>query len=1129
MRFATWNVEGLQTKETLATNFANSNHFQAFVLTETWLKPNSCPQLSDNAWQRLDCASEYNHPNARRPKRGISLLTRRELATSSVATDRYHRWCIWRVESYFIAGVYIEPSASPEIFQATLRTLGSALNNAIQSRPGPVCVLGDFNSRLGPFTGDIITSNRSSMLIDFSIKFELSILNEAMKRSPERWTYVSPSGSSIVDFILVKGFLRANISVWQPPAPTPYQVVVTEACLAQLPAFDEADRWSWSRKSFSRKTTSSLCSDLLQPWLNGLTMLWSDAQVDLDECFQDCEQDILAKIEELYDFTCLSLRTALINVACWEPEKSRRPRRTGAHIDWKSIGESSNSFFLSKVKRGLDAHAESSSAANAVSKPSEQQFADFYSELFRAKPDSPSMTKIRIPRRTSDVPDDELIIFNAKSIESRISYAPWLRAMGPDNLPIDLFKCCPEASSVMLSIMFKVMWTHQVVPPQWCGAHMNPIPKKSNDLSTPDNWRGIALHSHLRKLYERIVRKFLRKNDWLKTHQLQTGFQRGSGPLDACYVVDELISRYQKLRRPLFVALLDIRKAFDRAPRALIWQTLLDRACPPHIVGTMQALFDNCSVTVCVDGVKSAPAYLELGVPQGSVLSPDCFNLLLDPLPELLIAAAGEGCPSIRSPMTARLSSPAAERPAQPAVPDSSPPVQESSLPVQERPSAIMIPAIMYADDISLYHHDPIRMQSMLDLCSSFVKSRHLQFSISKCVFSPPVKNPDIQFFIDGVPLEKPLETELLGVTLVQGEFSPTRQLTNRIAKSSSALIKIRQLGGLSTPHLSLARKRLLITAWVRAKAEYGVSITRHPTKNLKSFDLVMKSCAAKCLGVSRGTVPMLRLMGIVPAAARAAKLRLSCLRKLQSPSETPSLAQMVFEFRRRDPSSKAQALYSGCPFWTQTKANETAALAKLRRQSNNEMTAMVINHLRTTAQNQAFKDLTWAEANKTSKLCQVQTQNYRDPHPIAFETSKHAALAARWLTNLLPGIPKPCGNCNGAYATSRYHVSRCANAESYFGRYLSSEHLAQVDDRADNDIDAAIMMLAPLDGARQEIEIEDGPLRKVAVKIDDGTRRILKAIGKALQAVQSQCCSSTLITLSASPPQEQVPLDLPP
>ena len=184
MRFATWNVEGLQTKEALATNFANTNHFQAFVLTETWLKPNSCPQPADNAWQRLDCASGSIHPNARRHKGGISLLTRRELATSSVATDRYHRWCIWRVDSYFIAGVYIEPSASPDIFHATMRTLGSALTNAIENRPGPVCVLGDFNSRLGPFTGDIITSNRSSMLIDFSIEYELSILNASNETKP---------------------------------------------------------------------------------------------------------------------------------------------------------------------------------------------------------------------------------------------------------------------------------------------------------------------------------------------------------------------------------------------------------------------------------------------------------------------------------------------------------------------------------------------------------------------------------------------------------------------------------------------------------------------------------------------------------------------------------------------------------------------------------------------------------------------------------------------------------------------------------------------------------------------------------------------------------------------------------
>jgi hypothetical protein len=115
-------------------------------------------------------------------------------------------------------------------------------------------------------------------------------------------------------------------------------------------------------------------------------MLWSDAQADLDSCYEDAEQEIVGKIEVLYDFTCLSLRTALINVACWEPEKSSRPRRTGAHIDWKSIGETSNSFFLSKVKRGLDAHSESSGAANAVSKPSEQQLLIFIPTCFVPAP-----------------------------------------------------------------------------------------------------------------------------------------------------------------------------------------------------------------------------------------------------------------------------------------------------------------------------------------------------------------------------------------------------------------------------------------------------------------------------------------------------------------------------------------------------------------------------------------------------------------------------------------------------------------------------------------------------------------------------------------------------------------------
>ena len=81
---------------------------------------------------------------------------------------------------------------------------------------------------------------------------------------------------------------------------------------------------------------------------------------------------------------------------------------------------------------------------------------------------------------------------------------------------------------------------------------------------------------------------------------------------------------------------------------------------------------------------------------------------------------------------------------------------------------------------------------------------------------------------------------------------------------------------------------------------------------------------------------------------------------------------------------------------------------------------------------------------------------------------------------------------------------------------------------KADNDIDAALMLLAPLNGARQAFETEDGFSRRIAVQLDDTTQQILVAIGEALVAVKSKCCTNCM-TIAASPSQDQVPLDLPP
>lgn len=323
----------------------------------------------------------------------------------------------------------------------------------------------------------------------------------------------------------------ATLDVIDAPFSTPHRLMILTTAVSAAEIADDPERWNWSRHAFSDRTRALLCATLLDPVMSFLLNLWLFVGQELDSQLLEAADDIdaldreaQAIIDEAYDLTCRSVRDALVGMAYWSPTRARRGYQAQKHLDWADMACTSNSLFLSKVKSALDG-AKSQQAQNLPPEeyPTVNKFGECYRNLFSASADS--------PREPSSLEAYEKRAFGA--IEDLLKRAQWGKAIGPDNLPADIFKCCRCSSAPMLQSMFTVFWAHQIMPNVWRRAFISPIQKSGSDLRDPEQWRGIALQSHTKKLFEVCIRGMCRDKEWTKTHLMQTGFQPRKGAIEA--------------------------------------------------------------------------------------------------------------------------------------------------------------------------------------------------------------------------------------------------------------------------------------------------------------------------------------------------------------------------------------------------------------------------------------------------------------------------------------------------------------------------------------------------------------------------------------------------------------------
>nr|GEZ11634.1 ataxia telangiectasia mutated family protein [Tanacetum cinerariifolium] len=93
-----------------------------------------------------------------------------------------------------------------------------------------------------------------------------------------------------------------------------------------------------------------------------------------------------------------------------------------------------------------------------------------------------------------------------------------------------------------------------------------------------------------------------------------------------------LMEKYKEKQRDLHMAFLDLKKAYDRVPRKLIWRTLVNKGTPRSYLRVIRDMYEWAKTRVQITMRNTLFFPMEVGLHEGSVISPYLFASILDEL-----------------------------------------------------------------------------------------------------------------------------------------------------------------------------------------------------------------------------------------------------------------------------------------------------------------------------------------------------------------------------------------------------------------------------------------------------------------------------------------------------------------
>jgi hypothetical protein len=294
---------------------------------------------------------------------------------------------------------------------------------------------------------------------------------------------------------------------------------------------------------------------------------------------------------------------------------------------------------LSRVKTGVGPLIDA--AKNIISCP--QKMANVLAEQYNSVFSTPKES-MKDPETIFGEPNLGACLkdirFSPEHIESAIDEIGTNSAAGPDGFPAILLKMCKASLSSPLAMIWRESLDSGSIPELLKSANIVPI-HKGGCKGTPKNYRPVALTSHLIKVFEKVLRAHIvahmEGNNLFNPHQ--HGFRAGRSCLSQLVAHLDNIIYHLEQGENVDVVYLDFSKAFDKVDFVITLKKLNALGIKGKIGRWVQSFITGRTQSVLVNGSKSTSSNVKSGVPQGSVLGPILFLILLGDIDQDVVHA----------------------------------------------------------------------------------------------------------------------------------------------------------------------------------------------------------------------------------------------------------------------------------------------------------------------------------------------------------------------------------------------------------------------------------------------------------------------------------------------------------